>query len=42
MAIPQQGSTAPDFTVLDDGGKDVSLSDYRGCVVVLYFYPVES
>jgi peroxiredoxin Q/BCP len=39
MAIPQVGSMAPDFTVLSDEGKEVSLSDYRGKNVVLYFYP---
>src|SRR3954470_18326493 len=33
------GSKAPDFTVLDDTGKSVSLGDFRGRNVVLYFYP---
>ncbi|MDJ0745121.1 MAG: peroxiredoxin [Xenococcaceae cyanobacterium MO_167.B27] len=33
------GTTAPDFTTVDDQGNQVSLSDYRGKVVVLYFYP---
>ena len=33
------GSQAPDFTVLTDEGKQVSLRDYRGNWVVLYFYP---
>ena len=33
------GQTAPDFELLDDAGKKVSLSDYRGKKVVLFFYP---
>jgi peroxiredoxin Q/BCP len=33
------GSTAPDFTLPDEGGKMKSLSDYRGHNVILYFYP---
>lgn len=35
----QVGDLAPDFTALTDEGKRVSLSDYRGKRVVLYFYP---
>ncbi|ACK41709.1 MULTISPECIES: thioredoxin-dependent thiol peroxidase [Dictyoglomus] len=30
---------APDFTLPDQNGKEVSLSDYKGKWVVLYFYP---
>ena len=37
----QVGDTAPDFTALTDEGKTVSLSDYRGKRVVLYFYPAD-
>ncbi|MGF1479184.1 MAG: peroxiredoxin [Cyanophyceae cyanobacterium] len=33
------GTMAPDFTTVDDTGKTVSLSDFKGKVVVLYFYP---
>jgi peroxiredoxin Q/BCP len=33
------GDTAPDFTVNDQDGKPVKLSDLRGKKVVLYFYP---
>ena len=29
----------PDFTLQDENGKDISLKDLRGKVVVLYFYP---
>jgi len=33
------GEEAPDFTLLTDEGKQVSLKEYRGKKVVLYFYP---
>jgi thioredoxin-dependent peroxiredoxin len=33
------GSKAPDFKSKDQDGKEVSLSDYKGKKVVLYFYP---
>jgi peroxiredoxin Q/BCP len=33
------GDTAPDFTLPDDSGSTVTLSDYRGQQVVLFFYP---
>lgn len=33
------GDTAPGFTVKDTNGNTVSLSDYAGKTVVLYFYP---
>ncbi len=35
------GENAPDFTVLDDRGQRVSLSDFKGRVVVLFFYPTD-
>ncbi len=35
----QTGSVAPDFTLLDANGNAVSLRDFRGQRVVLYFYP---
>lgn len=38
MPIPA-GSQAPDFSLPDDNGDLRRLSDYRGKVVVLYFYP---
>ncbi|MGP1386232.1 MAG: peroxiredoxin [Thainema sp.] len=33
------GTKAPEFTAKDTNGKTVSLSDYKGKTVVLYFYP---
>ncbi len=33
------GDTAPDFTLTDASGSAVSLHDYRGKRVVVYFYP---
>jgi len=38
-ALPEVGKPAPDFTLKNDEGKDISLKDYRGKWVVLYFYP---
>lgn len=34
-----EGEEAPDFTLLADDERKVSLKDYRGKKVVLYFYP---
>ena len=36
------GSPAPDFTLPDQDGRDVSLSDFRGAWLVLYFYPKDN
>ncbi|MEO0455164.1 MAG: peroxiredoxin [Cyanobacteria bacterium P01_A01_bin.114] len=33
------GTRAPDFTAKDDAGNGVSLSDYAGKTIILYFYP---
>ena len=30
---------APDFSLLDQNGKPVSLKDFKGQTVVLFFYP---
>jgi peroxiredoxin Q/BCP len=38
-AVPAEGSKAPDFTLQSQEGKQVSLHDFRGQWVVLYFYP---
>jgi peroxiredoxin Q/BCP len=36
---PVEGTAAPDFTLSSQEGKQVSLKDFRGQWVVLYFYP---
>ena len=36
------GDTAPNFTLTDKDGGDVSLSDFLGKKVVLYFYPKDN
>jgi peroxiredoxin Q/BCP len=38
-SVPSVGSLAPDFTLTSQEGAPVSLKDYRGKWVVLYFYP---
>jgi peroxiredoxin Q/BCP len=38
-ASPSVGSNAPDFSLPSQEGASVSLKDYRGKWVVLYFYP---
>jgi len=37
--MPAIGQPAPSFTLPRDGGTDVSLADYAGQMVALYFYP---
>lgn len=36
------GMKAPDFSLLDKDGKVVSLSDFKGKKIVLYFYPKDN
>ena len=38
----QPGTPAPDFTLPDQDGNPVTLSDFRGQKVVLYFYPKDN
>ncbi len=38
-SMPTIGRVAPAFTLLTDTGEAVSLKDFRGSNVVLYFYP---
>ncbi|MGH2833317.1 MAG: thioredoxin-dependent thiol peroxidase [Solirubrobacteraceae bacterium] len=35
----EPGQKAPDFTLPDQDGREVKLSDFRGQPVVVYFYP---
>ncbi|MCS7091850.1 MAG: thioredoxin-dependent thiol peroxidase [Patescibacteria group bacterium] len=39
MSLPKPNSQAPDFSLLDESGNLRSLSDCKGCWVLLYFYP---
>lgn len=38
----EPGTTAPDFSLSDKDGNTVSLSDFRGKKVIVYFYPAAS
>ena len=42
MSELASGASAPLFTLPRDGGSTVSLADYRGRKVVLYFYPKDN
>jgi thioredoxin-dependent peroxiredoxin len=37
--VVEEGADAPDFTLDSDAGEQVTLSQFRGRPVVLYFYP---
>jgi peroxiredoxin Q/BCP len=39
MVTLKEGDKAPSFSGKDQGGKKISLSDYKGKKLVLYFYP---
>jgi peroxiredoxin len=39
--VIEAGAPAPDFTLLDQDGSPVSLSDFRGQPVLLVFYPAD-
>jgi thioredoxin-dependent peroxiredoxin len=39
MSTIETGAVAPDFTLADQDDHDVSLHDFRGRRVILYFYP---
>ena len=39
MAQLKAGDQAPEFETVDDNGQQVSLNDFRGRRLVLYFYP---
>ncbi len=42
MEMLEAGTKAPEFTLLDKDGNTVSLSDFAGKKVVLYFYPKDN
>ena len=42
MNIPKAGDKAPAFTSKDQNGNEVSLAQFKGKKVVLYFYPKDS
>ena len=39
MSTLKAGDKAPEFTAKDQNGKEVSLADFKGKTVILYFYP---
>jgi peroxiredoxin Q/BCP len=39
MAKIEEGKKAPDFTLSDQDGKSVTLSQFKGKDVIVYFYP---
>lgn len=39
MSTLDTGDKAPDFTLKDQEGNDIALSDYRDSKVLVYFYP---
>lgn len=39
MAMLKRGDNAPAFNLMDQDGKSVSLSDFKGKKILLYFYP---
>jgi thioredoxin-dependent peroxiredoxin len=39
MALLEVGDKAPEFKTTDQDGESVSLKDFRGRKIVLYFYP---
>lgn len=39
MTHLKEGDKAPAFTAVDQNGKTITLSDFKGKKVVLYFYP---
>jgi peroxiredoxin Q/BCP len=42
MSILEEGAKAPAFSVKDSEGNQVSLDDFKGKKLVLYFYPQDN
>jgi len=38
----KEGSKAPDFTLKNEEGREISLKDFKGKKVVVYFYPKDN
>ena len=41
MAKLTEGAQAPTFTLPDQDGNQVSLDDFKGAKVLVYFYPAD-
>lgn len=39
MSLPEPGSTAPGFSLKNQDGESISLSDYAGQNVLIWFFP---
>jgi len=39
MPLPKIGAKAPDFVLPNQSGKNIPLADFKGKIIVLYFYP---
>lgn len=42
MGLIKVGDVAPEFRSLDQNGKEISLSQFKGKKVILYFYPKDN
>ncbi len=42
MHLLEVGTKAPDFTTLDQDGNKISLDDFKGKKVIIYFYPKDN
>ena len=42
MIILKEGDKAPDFKVVNELGEEMTLADFSGKKLVLYFYPKET
>lgn len=42
MALLNKGDQAPDFSGLNQNGETISLKDFKGKKLILYFYPKDS
>ncbi len=42
MAYLKEGTQGPGFTAKNQNGQDISLSDYKGKKVILFFYPKDN